>query len=86
MSTSVLSVRVSESERQLLEAAAKYAHTNLSDFIRRKALASAEMEMMGRTRVEIPARQWQAFEAWLDSPPQGIPALQRTAEMQPVWE
>jgi uncharacterized protein (DUF1778 family) len=35
MTTSILSVRVSETERNLLETAAKYAHTSLSDFVRR---------------------------------------------------
>ncbi|NNN20314.1 MAG: DUF1778 domain-containing protein, partial [Acidimicrobiaceae bacterium] len=33
MPTSVLSVRVSDEERSLLEAASEQAHTNLSDFI-----------------------------------------------------
>ena len=39
-SPAVLSVRVSPAERALLEAAAEQARTNLSDFIRRKALES----------------------------------------------
>lgn len=42
---SVVSVRVSSSERDLLEIAAAQAHTNLSDFVRRKALEAAEMEV-----------------------------------------
>ena len=49
MATVILSVRVSEAERSLLEMAAKYTHTSLSDFVRRKALESAEMEIMNRT-------------------------------------
>lgn len=61
MTTSILSVRVSETERNLLETAAKYAHTGLSDFVRRKALESAEIEMMGRVVVEISAKHWQDF-------------------------
>jgi len=39
--TEVLSVRVSEEERALLEAASQLARTSLSDFIRRKALDAA---------------------------------------------
>jgi hypothetical protein len=38
--TSVVSVRVNPDERAILEAAAELAHTNLSDFMRRKALES----------------------------------------------
>ncbi len=86
MTTSILSVRVSETERNLLETAAKYAHTSLSDFVRRKAMESAEIEMMGRVVVEISAKHWQDFEAWLNTPPQTIPALQRIAGMKPAWE
>ena len=43
-SSPVLSVRVSPHERELLQAAADQAQTNLSDFIRRKALEAAEIE------------------------------------------
>jgi hypothetical protein len=42
-STQVLSVRVSPRERELLSMAAENEHTNLSDFIRRKAVEAAEM-------------------------------------------
>lgn len=86
MATAILSVRVSEAERQLLEIAAKYTHTTLSDFMRRKALESAEMEIMNRTVVEIADQDWQAFESWLNTPPQRIPALQRLAKVKLVWE
>jgi uncharacterized protein (DUF1778 family) len=43
----VLSVRVSPSERDLLEFAAEQARTSLSDFVRRKALEAAEMDVLG---------------------------------------
>ncbi|WP_353806941.1 DUF1778 domain-containing protein [Mesorhizobium sp.] len=46
MTTSVLSVRVSEEERALLEAASDHARTSLSDFVRRRALEAAEMDML----------------------------------------
>ena len=48
MSTSVLSVRVSDEERALLEAASEQARTSLSDFIRRKALDASELKREGR--------------------------------------
>ncbi len=64
LTTSVLSVRVNPDERAVLEAAAEQAHTNLSDFIRRKALAAAEADVVNRTVVTIPARDWEAFESW----------------------
>ena len=83
---SVLSVRVNDKERRVLEAAAKYMHTNLSDFVRRKAIESAEIELMGRELVEIAADQWDEFESWLHTPAKQIPALKNLAKSTPVWE
>lgn len=77
MATSILSVRVSDDERSLLEAASEQAHTNLSDFIRRKALEAAEVEFLERRVVTIPASDWEAFEAWAHRPARNIPALKR---------
>jgi uncharacterized protein (DUF1778 family) len=64
MTTSVSSVRVSEEERALLEAASEQARTSLSDFVRRKAEDAAEAELLERRIVTIPAKDWEAFEAW----------------------
>ena len=44
-SAAVLSVRVNASERALLEAAAEQASTNLSDFVRRRALEAAGFDL-----------------------------------------
>jgi uncharacterized protein (DUF1778 family) len=84
--TSVLSVRVNPDERALLEAAAEQAHTTLSDFVRRKALESAETEVLHHAIITIPARDWDAFEAWLARPPQENPALAELARRRPAWE
>lgn len=85
MTTSVLSVRVSEQERTLLEAASAQAHTSLSDFVRRKALEAAEIDMLERPVVTIPAKDWEAFEAWANRPPQKIAALEELARTDPAW-
>ena len=84
--TSVLSVRVSPDERAILEAAAAQAHTTLSEFVRRKALESAEVEVLNRTVVTIPAKDWSKFEAWLHRPAEAVPALAEIAARKPTWE
>jgi uncharacterized protein (DUF1778 family) len=84
--TSVLSVRVSSAERAILEAAAEQSHTSLSEFVRRKALESAETEVLNRTVVSIPAKDWDAFEAWIRRPAKAIPALAELARRTPSWE
>lgn len=86
MTTSVLSVRVSEEERALLEAASDHARTSLSDFVRRKALEAAEIDMLDRPVVVIPAKDWEAFEAWANRPPQKIAAIEELVRTNPAWQ
>lgn len=85
-SPSILSVRMSAQERALLEAAAEQARTTLSDYVRRKALVEAEMDLMDRRVVTIPAEDWDKFMAWADLPPEESPGLRRLFATRPVWE
>lgn len=80
-----VSVRVSSNERRLLEAAAEQSRTNLSDFIRRKAVEAAEMELMHQNRITIPAADWEKFEKWVNDPPKEVPALRKLAKTRPKW-
>jgi uncharacterized protein (DUF1778 family) len=80
-----VSVRVSQHERELLEVAAAQANTNLSDFIRRKAVEAAELEVLERRVVTIPAARWKKFEAWANESPKDVPALRELAKTTPVW-
>jgi uncharacterized protein (DUF1778 family) len=86
MTTSVLSVRVSEEERALLEAASELARTSLSEFIRRKAVDAAEADVLERRIVIIPAKEWKAFEAWANRPPEEIKGLKDLAGKAPTWK
>jgi uncharacterized protein (DUF1778 family) len=82
----VLSVRVTPAERGILEAAAAEAHTSLSDFVRRKAVEAAELEIMERRVVTIPDADWERFEAWVNRPAKASPGLARLLATRPVWE
>lgn len=83
-STSVLSIRVSSDERATLKAAAEQSRTTLSDFMRRKVLEVAEIEVLGRTVVTIPAGSWEQFEAWIAAPAKEIPGLRELSQGKPV--
>jgi uncharacterized protein (DUF1778 family) len=85
MSSSVLSVRLSDEERVLLEAASSQARTNVSDFVRRKALEAAEIDMAERRIVTIPAKDWDRFEAWARTPARDIAGLKELAKRPPTW-
>jgi uncharacterized protein (DUF1778 family) len=85
MSSLVLSVRLSEEERALLEAASSQARTNVSDFVRREALEAAEMEVLERRIVTIPAKDWERFEAWAARPVRKVAGLNEFARKPPTW-
>jgi uncharacterized protein (DUF1778 family) len=85
MSSSVLSVRLSDQERALLETASSQSRTNLSDFVRRKALEAAEADVLERRVVTIPAKDWERFEAWAAKPPRVIAGLKELARRPPAW-
>lgn len=81
-----VSVRVSARERELLEAAAEQARTNLSDFIRRKAVEAAETDLFFGTTVTIPAEHWKKFETWAQAPAKAVPGLADLAKTRPEWQ
>ena len=85
MSSSVLSVRLSDQERTLLEAVSSQARTNVSEFVRRKALEAAETDMLERRLVIIPAKDWERFEAWAAKPARKIAGLTELAQRPPTW-
>lgn len=86
MSSSILSVRVTDAERGLIEAAASSARVKLSDFVRRNVLEAAEEALMNRRVIEIPADQWDQIESMLTEPAKVIPAVQELSKYQPTWE
>jgi uncharacterized protein (DUF1778 family) len=86
MTTLVLSVRVNEEERAVLEAASALARTSLSDFVRRKALDAAEADILDRRIVTIPAKDWEGFEAWASRPAEEFAGLKDLARTAPTWQ
>jgi uncharacterized protein (DUF1778 family) len=84
-SSSVLSIRLSDQERALLEAASSQSRTNLSDFVRRKALEAAEVDVLERRFITIPAKDWERFEAWARKPARQIAGLKDLALRPSTW-
>ena len=83
---SVISVRMTEAERGMLEEAAGGARISLSDFVRRSALEAAELALIARTEVVIAAEDWAAFEAFAAVPAREVPPLAQLARSRPAWE
>lgn len=85
-STVILSVRVTPDERALLEAAAEQSGATLSEFMRRKSVEAAEMDVLNRSVVAIPAKDWEAFEMWINRPAEAKERLAKLARRTPSWE
>jgi len=49
----------------------------------RRALEVAEMAILDRRIVTIPAKDWQKFEAWLSAPAKDVPALRKLSASRP---
>ena len=77
MSTSaVLSVRVSPEEKAMLLVAAEESRSTVSDFMRRKALEAAEMQLIDRRVVTLSEADWERFEELMAKPARVIPQVQ----------
>jgi uncharacterized protein (DUF1778 family) len=59
---------------------------SLSEFIRRKAVEAAEADVLERRIVTIPAKDWEAFEAWANRPAEEIQGLKDLVGKAPTWQ
>ena len=83
--STVLSIRVSDEERLILEAASMRARTSVSEFVRRSAVQAAECQVLQQRSATIPAAKGDAFENWAKRPAEEIPALRELACSEPTW-
>lgn len=72
-----IDVRASADVKLLLQEAARVAHKNVSEFLLDAGIAAAHQALADRTRFELPAEQWQAFQAALDRPVAPKPKLKK---------
>ncbi len=84
--SSVLSVRLSDEERTLLDAASALSKTKISDFVRRKAIEAAEMSVLEESTGVLPAKDWDWFEAWVREPARENQGLKKLAGFTPTWQ
>ena len=72
-----IDVRATTHVKLLLQQAARSAHKNVSEFMLDAAIVAANQMLADRLRFELPAHQWDAFEAALDQPVSAKPKLQK---------
>lgn len=72
-----LDIRITPDAKRLLQEAARQRHTTISQFVLESALTSAEAVLAERSRLNLDAEQWEAFQAALDAPPRRHPRMER---------
>jgi len=70
-----IDVRASAPAKQLLQAAARVAQKNVSEFLLDAGINAANQTLADRLRFELSQQQWDAFQLALDRPVQAKPKL-----------
>jgi uncharacterized protein (DUF1778 family) len=69
-------IRVSGSEKQILQEAARQRHLQVSQFALQASLDAAQAILMDQTAFALSADAWNAFQERLDTLPRELPRLQ----------
>jgi uncharacterized protein (DUF1778 family) len=72
-----IDVRASTPVKQLLQEAARVAHKNVSEFLLDAGINAANQTLADRTRFDLSAEKWQAFQSALDKPVADKPKLKK---------
>jgi len=72
-----IDVRASTPVKQLLQEAARVAHKNVSEFLLDAGILAANQTLADRTRFDLSAEKWLAFQTALDQPVSGKPKLKK---------
>jgi uncharacterized protein (DUF1778 family) len=75
--TSKLDVRLTETAKATISAAAAVERRSMSEFVVESALLRAEAMLADRQRFSLTAEQWEVFLTALDAPPRELPNVRR---------
>ena len=81
-----LFLRVSSSQKEVLEKAAELKHTSLSNFVLENSYAAAQEIIANQVHFILTDEQWELFNEALNSPPKEIPALKKLFSKQSVFD
>ena len=81
-----LAVRVSASQKALLDHASRATNSTLSEFVLAAATLAAEDVLADRRRFVLPREDWNAFVGQLDAPPRSLPRLRKLLESSGVLD
>jgi uncharacterized protein (DUF1778 family) len=79
-------IRLSASEQQLINAAARLKHTTPTNFIRAQALAAAEQLVQQQTRFVLTKDQWDELDRIFAEEPKVLPNLRSMMNEPDEWD
>lgn len=81
-----INLRVTRSQKALIDRAAGALRRNRSDFMLETACREAEAILLDRRYFSLPAEDFKRFLATLDRPPAANPRLRRLLRTTPPWK
>jgi uncharacterized protein (DUF1778 family) len=72
-----LDIRIAPGAKRMLLEAARARHTTISQFVMDSAIAAATDVLAERSRIGLDSKDWTAFIAALDAPPQRHARMER---------
>lgn len=79
-------IRLSASEQQLINSAARLKHTTPTNFIRAQALAAAEQLVQEQMRFVLSSEQWEELDRVFAEPPKVLPNLLSAMKETDEWD
>jgi uncharacterized protein (DUF1778 family) len=81
-----INLRVSRSQKALIDRAATALGRNRSDFMLETACREAESVLLDRRYFNLPENEFRRFTAMLDKPPANNPRLARLLRSKAPWD
>jgi len=81
-----LNMRIKPETRRLLDMAAELTGKNLTDFVLDAARQAAQSALLDRAAIPLEGKDYKAFVALLDAPPQPNERLRKSLQTLAPWE
>ena len=81
-----LFLRVSSSQKEVLEKAAELKHTSLTNFVLENSYAAAQEILANQVHFILSDEQWELFNEALNSPPKEIAGLKKLFSKKRVFD
>lgn len=86
MRNAAINLRAMPEQRDLIDQAASVLGKSRSDFMLEAACERAQAVMLDQVYFKLEDERFRQFMAWLDTPPQANPGLERLMSVKAPWD